>query len=204
MSKPPPQPARRTRNAEATKSAILTAARATFTRHGYEGTGVREVAAAAGVDAALVIRYFGSKEGLFRASVVHPFDLAGILAGDRSTAGGRLAGYMLNKPPAAVEADPLQMLLRSAPDGPAKGLFRELMTERFVRPLADWLGGPDAVVRARLIAAYLLGLALTRDLIGLRATSADLPLTEATAGRAIQALIDPPDTPAKRPRPNKR
>src|SRR6186997_2432060 len=59
-----PPPARR-RNAAATREAILTSARRAFARAGYDGAGVREIAAGAGVTAMLVNRYFGSKEQLF-------------------------------------------------------------------------------------------------------------------------------------------
>src|SRR3954454_13337896 len=59
-----PPPARR-RNAAATREAILTSARRAFARVGYDGAGVREIAAGAGVTAMLVNRYFGSKEKLF-------------------------------------------------------------------------------------------------------------------------------------------
>src|SRR5882724_11600433 len=62
MQNPPPA---RHRNAAATREAILTSARRAFARAGYDGAGVREIAAAAGVTAMLVNRYFGSKEQLF-------------------------------------------------------------------------------------------------------------------------------------------
>src|SRR5690242_5799068 len=62
--KTPATPARR-RNAQATRDAILQSARKAFVRAGYDGVGVREIAAGAGVTAMLVNRYFGSKEQLF-------------------------------------------------------------------------------------------------------------------------------------------
>src|SRR6187399_3507962 len=55
----------RRRDAAATRRAILTSARKAFARAGYDGVGVREIAAGAGVTAMLVNRYFGSKEQLF-------------------------------------------------------------------------------------------------------------------------------------------
>src|ERR1700760_2210047 len=55
----------RRRDAAATRKAILASARAAFARAGYDGVGVREIAAGAGVTAMLVNRYFGSKEKLF-------------------------------------------------------------------------------------------------------------------------------------------
>src|SRR3977135_3143551 len=60
-SKTPPRP----RNAAATREAILASARQAFAQAGYDGAGVREIAAGAGVTAMLVNRYFGSKEQLF-------------------------------------------------------------------------------------------------------------------------------------------
>jgi len=60
--------ATRPRNASQTRADILSAARRRFATEGYEGTTLRAVAAEVGVDAALVIRYFGSKEDLFAAA----------------------------------------------------------------------------------------------------------------------------------------
>ena len=65
---PSPPPARR-RNAAATREAILASARRAFARAGYDGAGVREIAAGAGVTAMLVNRYFGSKEQLFAEAI---------------------------------------------------------------------------------------------------------------------------------------
>src|SRR5579864_9647512 len=64
-SPPPPEPRRR--NAAATRAAILASARKMFARCGYDGAGLRDIAAGAGVTAMLVNRYFGSKEQLFAA-----------------------------------------------------------------------------------------------------------------------------------------
>ena len=60
---------RRTRNAAITRDAILHSALQAFARSGYEGVGVREIAAGAGVTAMLVNRYFGSKEQLFAEAI---------------------------------------------------------------------------------------------------------------------------------------
>ena len=82
--------ATRPRNASQTRADILSAARRRFGAEGYERTTLRAVAADVGVDAALVIRYFGSKQDLFAAaadfaielpdlSSVDPDEVAGIL-----------------------------------------------------------------------------------------------------------------------------
>ena len=62
---PDPVAPARSRNSAATKEAIQRAAVAAFTRSGYDGVGLREIAGAAGVDPRLVGRYFGSKAELF-------------------------------------------------------------------------------------------------------------------------------------------
>src|SRR3954453_22089040 len=64
----------RRERAERTRAAILRAARERFAADGYEGTTIRAVAAAAGVDPSMVMRYYGSKQGLFAAAA--EFDLA--------------------------------------------------------------------------------------------------------------------------------
>src|ERR1700730_13116905 len=70
------------RNAEATSQAILNSARLAFTRSGYDGVGVREIAQGAGVTAMLVNRYFGSKEHLFEEVVEVTLSAPGILTSD--------------------------------------------------------------------------------------------------------------------------
>jgi AcrR family transcriptional regulator len=72
---------RRRRNAAATRGAILEAARRRFAIQGYERAGVREIAADAGVTAALVNRYFGSKEGLFAQAIAQALDMKHLLNG---------------------------------------------------------------------------------------------------------------------------
>ena len=69
------QPRPRRRDAEATRKAILEAAKIHFARSGYDGAYLRDIAVDAGVDAALINRYFGGKEGLF----------AELLKGDRKS-----------------------------------------------------------------------------------------------------------------------
>jgi len=67
--------------AERTRTAILAAARAQFTETGYDGTGLRAIAGRAGVNVALISRYFGSKDGLFLAAIVPHLGMGLILCG---------------------------------------------------------------------------------------------------------------------------
>ena len=64
-----------------TRSALLEAARGVFAEQGYDGATVRAIATRAGVDAAMVNHWFGSKEGLFVKAVLQlPFDPAELIA----------------------------------------------------------------------------------------------------------------------------
>ena len=89
--KPSPDPSEAAADAAATRAAIFEAATRRFAYQGYEHAGVREIAADAGVDAAMVNRYFGSKEGLFAEVVEHAFDYRYLTDGDRATLAERLA-----------------------------------------------------------------------------------------------------------------
>ena len=62
------------RKSHATRERILEVARRWFSEQSYENVGVRELALDAGVDAALINRYFGGKKGLFTAVVAGAFD----------------------------------------------------------------------------------------------------------------------------------
>jgi AcrR family transcriptional regulator len=82
---------------EETEAAILTAARARFSRKGFEQVGVRDIADAAGVNAALVIRYFGSKEDLFEQAVTQEVDLDELFRLPRGQLGEMLVRYIVGK-----------------------------------------------------------------------------------------------------------
>jgi AcrR family transcriptional regulator len=155
----------RSRNAALTRQEILRAAQMHFTRYGYDGVGVRDIAATVGVNAALVIRYFGSKEELFAESVADAFEFPfDEVLNDHSKVGELLARGILEKEEEVGEDefDPLLVLLRSAANARAAGILREVLDEQFIQPLARRLGGEDAELRAALIAAYMLGLAFMR------------------------------------------
>ena len=179
----------RYRNAAATRQAILEAAKTCFMREGYEQVGVRDIAARAGVDPALVNRYFGSKEGLFSEAVASKFDLSHLLDGDRATLGERLARYVLQKQSTGADYDPLVALLRSSSSDVCSGMLRNAILEGFVRPLAARLEGPDALSRAELVGSTLLGLLVHRTVIG-GAEAADNERMLALVALALQTFID--------------
>ncbi len=75
----PERSAPRRRDAEATRAAILAAAKTHFAKSGYDGAFLRDIAAEAGADAALINRYFGGKDGLFAAALKDSISPDGIL-----------------------------------------------------------------------------------------------------------------------------
>ena len=177
----------RCRNAAATRQAILEAAKTCFMHDGYEQVGVRDIAARAGVDPALVNRYFGSKEGLFAEAVASKFDLSELLDGDRATLGERSGALRLAEEVGRCQGyDPLVALLRSSSSDVCSGMLRNAILEGFVRPLAARLEGPDAMSRAELVGSTLLGLLVHRTVIG-GAEASDNERILASVAPALQA-----------------
>jgi AcrR family transcriptional regulator len=172
---------------------MLEAARARFTRDGYDGVGVREIAADVGVNAALVIRYFGSKEALFAQALAQQFDIGAVLAGERAELGERLVRLVLAKDDVPGALDPVIALLRSATNEPAAAMLRDSIDAQFITPLAAWLDGEQAMSRAALIAAALLGLAVTRSVIrSAPLVTSDVEHLVGQAAPMIQHYIDGP------------
>ena len=185
----------RRRDAAATRAEILEAACVLFTRDGYDHVGMRDVAGVVGVDAALVVRYFGSKEGLFAEAISAGFALGeDLLFGGRDGFGERLARYVLEKEE-KEGFDPMLILLRSAPNQRAAVLLREGLEGQFMRPLARWLGGEKAPERAGLIVAALFGLAFMRDVVRSGSlTQAETEDLVALVAPVLQSYVDGPET----------
>jgi len=171
---------KRSRNAAATRAAILHSARKAFSRAGYDGVGLREIAQEAGVTAILVNRYFGSKEDLFREVVEAMFADGSLFAGSLETLSARIAGLIVTKTREGdVESDPLLLMLRSAPNARASEILRESIKRHFEEPLAGRLAGKDAALRVGLILALIAGFQLMHRMIGSAALagSAELALS---------------------------
>ena len=188
----PPRPG--TGSREATRAALLEGARRLFTRSGYDHVGVREIAATAGVNAALVNRYFGSKLGLFEEAVAQAFTVGDLLVGDRATLGDRLARYLVRPRPGGAGGpafDPTLVLLRSAASPEAGPVLRAALADDVAAPLAAWLGGADGRERAGLVVAVLFGFALGRDVVAVPGLAdGDRGALAAHLGAVLQRLID--------------
>jgi AcrR family transcriptional regulator len=159
----------RRRGPSTSRATILKVAAQRFAEGGYEGTSLRSVAAEAGVDPAVVLHFFGSKEGLFRAAVGWPFDPAGMLAelADGSNTPEPMATHLARSffgfwddPTAGPK---LLAMLRSAMTHDASAaLLREFLMRRLFGRMSGLLHSPDAALRVDLAAGQLIGLALLR------------------------------------------
>ena len=196
---------KRPRNAAATREAILQAALAAFSRHGYDGIGVREIAQTAGVTGVLVNRYFGSKEELFAAAVEIMCADNGMFEGDCTMLAERLTAKVIAKTEASVEPiDSLLLILRSAPNPRAAEILRESIARHFEQPLKASLRGPKASERAAMILALVVGFQLFSRVI---ASKASAQANRASLSRhlrmTLQGLIDGPPSGAARVRDRK-
>ena len=153
---------RRRRDAAATREAILQAATRRFTTEGYQRAGAREIAADAGVTAALVNRYFGSKEELFAEVIERAFDIEHLLQAQRGDLADHLARVMVYGQEDAPDRvyTPLLLLLHSATEPRAVELFRWDLNRTALPLLAEQIGGEDAAVRAAMVIAQLTGFAI--------------------------------------------
>ena len=180
------------RDATATRAAILAAARRHFARAGYDHVGVREIAADAGVTAALVNRYFGSKETLFAEVLASGFAIAPLLPTDRATFGAVLGRFIAASPRRTPDDQgPLSLLLRSAASPTAGALLRKHIDTHLIEPLAEWIGGDDGKLRATLIVSTLAGLGVLRRMVKTRALAdVDEDRLGALLGEVIDAVVE--------------
>ncbi|HWG99960.1 MAG TPA: TetR family transcriptional regulator [Pilimelia sp.] len=180
-----------------TREAILGAARDAFAERGYDSASIRNIAARAEVDPALVHHYFGTKEQLFFATIQLPVNpgelLPRIAAGGRAEAGERLVRTFLqvwDSPVGSAGA----ALLRSAMSSELRArLLREFLTTQVLRRLLRMLdldGTPDAPMRAALAATQMSGLAMMRYIIKLEPLASAPPETVVAAvGPTIQRYL---------------
>jgi AcrR family transcriptional regulator len=172
------QPMTRAERRRRTESRILAAARARFAEVGYDRTTIRAVAAAAKVDPALVMQYFGDKKGLFRRAVEVPpdeelpTDPAGLIELLLSIVGVKLGELPQTSLP----------LLRSTFTHPEATERMRAAMARQVEQASAAIPGEDAELRAALILAILFGVSTGRNLIGLG------PLRDATPEQIMRLL----------------
>jgi AcrR family transcriptional regulator len=146
---------RRTRDSAASRRALLAAAGALFHERGYDGATVREIGERAGVDPALIARYFGGKEGLYLA-VLAEEDIADEQPLDPHTLVADLLRHWDQRGHSPVSRALGALELSDE----VREQVRAIVRRRVLDQLA--LGGRDAQLRAEILIALVLGISLTR------------------------------------------
>ncbi|GAX50241.1 TetR/AcrR family transcriptional regulator [Streptomyces olivochromogenes] len=158
---PAPAAAPAARRSDTTRTAILTAARERFAADGYERATIRSIAKDARIDPSMVMRYYGSKEGLFAAVLDVDLRLPDPDGLDPHEVGRTLVGHFLDL---WEENEVLTVLLRvgvTNPDGAARmqAIFRDQLMPVALRVCPD---PEQAPARAALTSSQVLGMAMAR------------------------------------------
>jgi AcrR family transcriptional regulator len=152
-------------DAAASRAALLEAARALFGEQGYAQATLREIGARAGVDPALVARYFGSKEELHRAAICADDAAAAPVTGAASEILLRVLRKLLDRTERAGAGPLLQSLVDPAAESSTRGIACARLEEQLVQPLTERFaaeGDPQPRLRAELAVASVIGVVLTR------------------------------------------
>jgi len=162
MSTTPPK----ARRADATRATILAAARERFAADGYERATIRAIAGDAGIDPALVMRYYGNKEGLLAAAAEIDLRFPDLAEVPRKLVGTTLVEHFLER---WEGDDVLKALLRTtATNSGAAERLRNVFATQVAPFVAKLCEDPKtAVTRAGLVASQIMGLAYTRYILEL-------------------------------------
>ena len=180
-----------------TRAAILDQARALFASGGYAGTSVRAIAAAAGVDAALVHHYFGTKDDLFLAALQVPIDprevLLPVAAAGVDGAGERLLRTFLTVWDDETTRLPLLALVRRVFEPEGRQLLRDGFLQMVLGPFGRALGIDDPELRMSLVGSQLMGIVLARYVVEVEPlASASHDQLVAAYAPALQRYLDGP------------
>lgn len=155
-----------------TRDQVLHAAQLRFAREGFAATSIRKIAVDAGVDPALVMQFFKSKDALFAASLAISEDvqdrISAAFDGPRDQIGVTLTQNFLSLWEEGADVGPLMATLRGAATNDfAAEQLRTFIQARFLQVIGPKFGeGPDKATRAAVATSMLMGLVLARDMIG--------------------------------------
>jgi AcrR family transcriptional regulator len=154
----------------ATRDRILEAARTTFAEHGFDAATVRAIAAEAGVDPALVLHYFGTKQRLFMAAIEFPVRLREVLSAVAREPRNEIGELLIRRlveiwDQPEVLAVILGIVRSAATDEIAAASLRRLVVDGPLTVVATALQVPDAELRATLAGTQIIGLILARYVV---------------------------------------
>ncbi len=151
----------------ATREKLLTEARRLLWARGYSNVPLREIAQGAGVDVALVSRYFGGKLGLFKATLEGAFDTPDVP--DADTLVEVVLRMFVEAPRDGETPSVLQLIQTNANDPDVGDLVRQAQADGMQNKLEDLLGSP---ARAALFMSVLLGFAVAEKTLKLKGIAA--------------------------------
>ncbi|OBK42956.1 TetR family transcriptional regulator [Mycobacterium kubicae] len=181
-----------TQRSENTRTAILTAARQMLASRGYEATTIRAVAAAAGIDPSMVMRYYGNKQGLFAAAVDVDLQLPDPSALPADNIGNVLAHHVISRWEGALSDEFITLLLRSAGTNSAAAEQFRLIFERQLLKFVQGIAGRGQLARRRaaMVSSQVLGVAYCRYILELPAvTELDGETLANTLGPVLQHYL---------------
>lgn len=179
-----------------TREEILTAARTAFAESGYERATIRGIAAAAGVDPALVLRYYQSKEQLFQQAIGWPFPpgevIDELVAGDSAAIGERLARFVVSAWEGEGGERIVALVRAAGAQDDAAHALGEFLTHGIIAPAAETLGVRATPLHTALVSAQFLGIILARYILqsGPLASASPDELV-ATLAPELQQLLAP-------------
>lgn len=178
----------RRRDALKTKARILAAAQQAFSEIGYSQAGLRDIAAIAEVNSAMLPRYFGSKAGLFEAALIDAIPQYEEMDLAHQGFGSRLASKFLET---FLDLRATAMVVLSTSDPEARIISARVMEEHGIQPLAKWLGPPNAQARAaRMIMLSTSFMLYTRQIPLMSPSDAIDNETSEWLARSLQAIIN--------------
>ncbi|WP_410588504.1 TetR/AcrR family transcriptional regulator [Amycolatopsis sp. lyj-23] len=149
-----------------TRTALVEAARAVFAENGYDGATVRAIATRAGVDAAMVNHWFGSKEGLFAQAVLElPFDPAELQQALRDGPGDELAERIVRTFITRWDSaggGQFVALIRSVTGHEQAGHVLRDFFQEFFSTVITSIGSDRTTLRMNLCATQMVGLGMVR------------------------------------------
>ena len=168
---------------EKTRQAILEAARTLFYEKGYDGASVRQIAEAVPIDPAMIMRYYGSKEGLFSAAALVDLRLPDLGNIPRDLAGEGLIRHFLMLWEGDRSGIGLPILLRSAVSNQdAADKIHEVFEKQVVPAISGLVPEGEEDSCAGLIVSQLFGLALCRYILRLS------PVAEMTEQEIVERI----------------
>jgi AcrR family transcriptional regulator len=153
--------------ASSSRQDILEAARNLFAERGYTGATMRAIAAEAGVDAALVVHFFGNKASLLAEAIEWPFDPAvempKLLVDGKRHVGTHMVELFVRTWDEEGTRNPILTVLRASIVEPqAAEMLGQFLRRRLFGPLMEELGSDQPDLRGNLAASQLVGLGLIR------------------------------------------